>query len=44
MVEQMAAKCSIESSRVLAAVCSNSFFFFLDTTYRPREIFRYCMN
>ncbi len=34
---QMAAKCSIEMSDVLAAVCSNAGSFYLDTTYIPKR-------
>lgn len=34
---QMAAKCSIEMSDVLAAVCSNASAFFLDTMYIPKR-------
>ncbi len=34
---QMAAKCAIEMSDVLAAVCSNAGSFFLDTTYIPKR-------
>lgn len=35
---QMAAKCSIEMSDILAAVCSNAGGFYLDTTYTPLRI------
>lgn len=34
---QMAAKCSIEMSDVLAAVCGNASSFFLDTIYVPKR-------
>lgn len=34
---QMAAKCAIEMSDVLAAVCSNAGSFYLDTIYKPKR-------
>ncbi|MCB0660705.1 MAG: T9SS type A sorting domain-containing protein [Saprospiraceae bacterium] len=34
---QMAAKCAIEMSDVLAAVCENASSFYLDTTYLPKR-------
>jgi polyhydroxybutyrate depolymerase len=34
---QMAAKCTIEMSDVLAAVCENAGTFYLDTTYTPKR-------
>ncbi len=34
---QMAAKCSVEMSDILAAVCANAGTFYLDTTYTPKR-------